>query len=117
MDLMYLLNAIYFKGIWTNEFDPKNTSPKPFTLEDGSRVDMDMMHQTAKFKYTEDANLQVVQLPYGNEAFSMLVLSERGQKLERGGECSQRRWVLECTAIESRSSRSGLVVAQVQDRV
>lgn len=76
-DLMYLLNAIYFKGIWTSEFDPKNTSPKPFTLEDGSRVDMDMMHQTAKFKYTEDANLQVVQLPYGNEAFSMLVLLPR----------------------------------------
>ncbi len=74
MDLMYLLNAIYFKGIWSSEFDPKNTSPKPFTREDGSRADVDMMHQTAKFNYAEDETLQLVQLPYGNQAFSMMVL-------------------------------------------
>ncbi len=74
LDLVYLLNAIYFKGIWTSQFDKKNTSRKPFSQEDGERVDVDMMQQTANFNYTEDKNFQLVQLPYGNQAFSMMVL-------------------------------------------
>lgn len=74
MDLMYLLNAIYFKGIWTTEFDPKETSKKPFTTASGVRTNVDMMHQTAKFNYMADEILQLVQLPYGNEAFSMMVM-------------------------------------------
>ncbi|SCD21169.1 SERine Proteinase [Proteiniphilum saccharofermentans] len=73
-DLMYLLNAIYFKGIWTSEFDKKNTSERPFTYENGTRKNVEMMKQTAKFNYTNDGNLQLVQLPYGNQAFSMMVL-------------------------------------------
>lgn len=73
-DLMYLLNAIYFKGIWNSEFDKKNTSERPFTYENGTRKNVEMMKQTAKFNYTNDENLQLVQLPYGNQAFSMMVL-------------------------------------------
>lgn len=73
-DLMYLLNAIYFKGIWTSEFKKNNTLQKTFTLEDGATVSVDMMSQTEKLRYNDDANLQVVELPYGNSAFSMLVL-------------------------------------------
>ncbi len=74
MDLMYLLNAIYFKGIWTTQFDKKNTSRKPFTHEDGGSVNVEMMQQTATFNYTADESFQLVQLPYGNQAFSMMVL-------------------------------------------
>jgi serine protease inhibitor len=74
LDLMYLLNAIYFKGIWTTQFDKKNTSRKPFTHEDGGSADVDMMHQTATLNYTADKSFQLVQLPYGNQAFSMMVL-------------------------------------------
>jgi serine protease inhibitor len=74
LDLMYLLNAIYFKGIWTTQFDKKNTSREPFSQEDGGRADVDMMHQTATFNYTADKSFQLVQLPYGNQAFSMMVL-------------------------------------------
>jgi serine protease inhibitor len=74
LDLMYLLNAIYFKGIWTTQFDKKNTSRKPFTNLDGGRANVDMMHQTANFNYTEDRTFQLIQLPYGNQAFSMMVL-------------------------------------------
>jgi serpin B len=74
LDLMYLLNALYFKGIWTTEFDAKNTSLKPFAGQDGVTTQVEMMKQKAKFNYTQDQNLQLVQLPYGNQAFSMMVL-------------------------------------------
>lgn len=78
--LMYLLNAIYFKGIWTSKFDVKNTSKKTFTTEKGTKQTVDMMSQTADFNYTEDETMQVVQLPYGNRAFSMLVLLPKNGK-------------------------------------
>ncbi|MBF6598084.1 MAG: serpin family protein [Fermentimonas sp.] len=79
-DLMYLLNAIYFKGIWISEFNKNNTHKKPFILEDGSTVNVDMMSQTDKFNYKYDENLQLVELPYGNGAFSMLVLLPKEEK-------------------------------------
>ena len=80
---MYLLNAIYFKGIWTSEFNKKNTDQRPFTYENGTLQHVDMMKQTAKFNYTVDENMQLVQLPYGNQAFSMMVLLPlEGKKLQ-----------------------------------
>ncbi len=82
-DLMYLFNAIYFKGIWTSEFNKKNTDQQPFTYENGTRKQVDMMKQTSKFNYTVDENMQLVQLPYGNQAFSMMVLlPAQGKKLQ-----------------------------------
>lgn len=81
-DLMYLLNALYFKGIWTSEFDAKNTKKMSFTPEVGTLVKIDMMHQEASFNYTDDENMQVVELPYGNKAFSMMVLlPQKGKKI------------------------------------
>jgi serpin B len=82
-DLMYLLNALYFKGMWSTGFHARNTTQRPFTYENGARKSVDMMRQTAKFNYTENQNLQLVQLPYGNQAFSMMVLLPReGKKMK-----------------------------------
>lgn len=79
-DLMYLLNAIYFKGIWVSEFDVKNTSKMNFTADNGSQVKVDMMHQEANFNYAHDETMQVVELPYGNKSFSMMVLLPKEDK-------------------------------------
>lgn len=78
--LMYLLNALYFKGIWTSEFDAKNTSKMNFSNEEGGSVKVDMMHQEAHFNYAADETMQMVQLPYGNQSFSMMVLLPQESK-------------------------------------
>ena len=74
LDLMYLLNALYFKGVWVSEFDIKNTSKMNFTTDSVTQSIVDMMHQENNFNYTHDETMQVVELPYGNKAFSMMVL-------------------------------------------
>ena len=79
-DLMYLLNALYFKGIWVSEFDAKNTSKVDFIEQNGKKTRVDMMHQEANFRYTDDEIMQVVELPYGNKAFSMMVLLPKADK-------------------------------------
>jgi len=82
MALMYLLNAIYFKGIWSSQFDKKSTQKAPFTYENGNVKQVDMMQQKAEFNYSENETMQMVELPYGNQAFSMVVLLPKaGKKL------------------------------------
>ncbi len=79
-DLMYLLNAIYFKGMWVSEFNRSNTHPKPFMLENGATVNVEMMNQTEKFNYKDNELMQLVELPYGNSAFSMIVMLPKEEK-------------------------------------
>ena len=78
--LMYLLNALYFKGIWTSPFDIENTTRMKFIPERGDSRKVLMMHQNAHFNYTSDRMMQMIELPYGNEAFNMIVLlPQRGR--------------------------------------
>jgi serine protease inhibitor len=72
--VMYLINAIYFKGTWTQRFDPAATQDDLFTRPDGTRSSCKMMHQKTKLKYFADHRMQMVELPYGDSGFSMAVL-------------------------------------------
>ncbi|MEN9221290.1 MAG: serpin family protein [Thermostichus sp. BF3_bins_97] len=73
-DLMVLLNAIYFKGDWTQPFDPARTEMRPFTRPDGSQVQVPLMAQSGRYGYLETDQVQVVRLPYGQGEMEMLVL-------------------------------------------
>lgn len=72
--IMYLINALYFNGTWKYTFDTVNTKPYPFYLSDGSTESDSMMAMRDSLNYYFDANFQVVELPYGDGDYSMLVL-------------------------------------------
>ncbi|UCH11384.1 MAG: serpin family protein [Fidelibacterota bacterium] len=72
--IMALVNALYFKGAWTYEFDPEDTRSDEFTLLDGSKVACQMMEQENDFEYLETDHFQAVDLPYGDGLFSMTIL-------------------------------------------
>jgi serine protease inhibitor len=72
--VMYLINAIYFKGIWRHPFEKKNTTQTDFTNEAGEKVKVNMMFQKDTFAYAEDEKAQYLDMPYGNKAFSMTVI-------------------------------------------
>lgn len=73
-DVMFLINAIYFKGIWKYQFDEKQTSDALFTLPDNSQIPCKMMVQSGEFQYFANENFQAIDLPYGDELFSMVLL-------------------------------------------
>lgn len=77
--MMYLINAIYFKGIWVKKFE-KDTYKANFFAEGGNTVQVDMMQQKDTFGYREDGMAQYLDLPYGNKAFSMTVILPREGK-------------------------------------
>ncbi|NIR48105.1 serpin family protein [candidate division KSB1 bacterium] len=72
--VMFLINAIYFNGTWTYEFDKELTKEDSFTLPDGTEKSCKMMVQTGKFKYLETDDFQAIDLPYGGQQFSMTIL-------------------------------------------
>ena len=75
--VMYLINAIYFKGSWTVRFDPSDTRPEPFHLDDGSTRTVPLMTLRGEISHHETRRFQAVDLPYGGRAFSMTVLLPR----------------------------------------
>jgi serpin B len=72
--VMYLVNAVYFKGIWRKKFDKANTKEANFTNELGNTMKVNMMYQKDTFAYKSDAYAQYLDMPYGNKAFSMTVI-------------------------------------------
>jgi len=72
--MMYLINALYFKGEWANQFDPSATRETAFTKENGSSVQVKMMNQDITLPYYQDETLSSVSMPFGNNAFSMVFI-------------------------------------------
>jgi serine protease inhibitor len=79
---MFLINAIYFKGSWTYEFDKKKTYPQPFYLENGEEVQVDMMHQELDINMMANETFTSVEMPYGKGNWRMfLFLPENGKTI------------------------------------
>ncbi len=71
--VLYLMNALYFKGDWTQKFDTKNSFKGNFTGVKGA-VSKDFMVNKSQYAYAATEQVQAVELPYGNEKYAMLVL-------------------------------------------
>ena len=78
--VMFLINAIYFKGTWKYQFDPNYTTDFNFILEDGSTKLCEMMNQKSKLPYLSNELFQAVDLPYGNGKFRMTILLPTSNK-------------------------------------
>ena len=73
---LVLTNAIYFKGAWLTPFSKKATQEEAFHAVAGD-VNVSMMHEKHIFQYTDNADVQVVSLPYKSNRMSMVVVLPR----------------------------------------
>jgi serpin B len=92
--IMFLLNAIYFKGSWAKPFDPRRSREMPFTFSGGQQKQLLMMAQTGKFDYYAIQGFQAISLPYGTGRASMYIfLPERRSSLRAfRRELSHKSW-------------------------
>ncbi|MEH1868379.1 MAG: serpin family protein [Nostoc sp.] len=65
--VLFLINAIYFKGNWSNEFDKSKTVQYPFYITPSRRKQNLMMSQEGDYRYYENEQFQAVSLPYGKD--------------------------------------------------
>lgn len=79
--IMYLINAIYFKGNWAKEFDKKKTFLSEFHGEDGNTQGVNMMVKKGTVEYGQGDNFKAVRLPYGKGKTSMYCILPKGNIL------------------------------------
>jgi len=84
---LVITNAVYFKGTWLMQFDANQTTDAPFTTPSGSQVAVKMMQQTGRnaiFPYAENADIQMLSLPYManvGQGLSMVILLPKNNDL------------------------------------
>ena len=71
--LLFLINAIYFKGNWQDEFDKSTTRPGIFHLPNGSEKQVQMMRREGVYSYFRGENFEATSLPYGDGRLGMYI--------------------------------------------
>ncbi|MBD2094044.1 serpin family protein [Trichocoleus sp. FACHB-591] len=69
--ILVLLNAIYFKGNWSDRFDPTQTQPGTFTLLDSSQKQVPMMRQFNEYCCYQGEDFQAVRIPFKDKRLSL----------------------------------------------
>jgi serine protease inhibitor len=68
------MNAVYFKGLWTEPFEIEETREEQFTLLDGTKKPVPLMRQSGEFGYAEKGGAQIACLPYKGRMSMRVVL-------------------------------------------
>jgi len=93
--ITFLINAVYFKGAWQDQFEKSNTKEKTFFLPEGSEKKHPLMSQSGRFRYLENEKIQMIRLPYGKEgnlgAYVLLPRESHGLK-DLIAELSWEKW-------------------------
>lgn len=71
---MVLVNAIYFKANWMNQFRESQTEKADFHVSPTEKINVDMMNNADNFQYAELSDAQVLKLPYRQGIFSMVLI-------------------------------------------
>jgi len=80
--VMFLINAIYFKGDWVTQFDKDRTRSADFFLS-GKTVTVDMMSVEGDFDYLKSEDFAAARLPYGRDVTAMYIfLPDEGVDLD-----------------------------------
>ena len=71
---LLVLNAVYFKGEWINQFEKDLTKKQVFYNFNKEEKNIDTMEITKYFNYFEDSNLQAIELNFKKESISALII-------------------------------------------
>lgn len=84
LDILFLINAVYFKGSWTTQFDPKDTRDASFQGPNDASFSVPTMNaRDLPISLGSVEGVQVGELPYGGQAFSMVIaLPPHGQSVD-----------------------------------
>jgi serpin B len=72
--VMFIMNALYFKGDWSYQFDKSATEDRTFHPDGGTTVNVSTMNSEVGAKVVSGSNYKAVEIPYGRTNFTMIVI-------------------------------------------
>lgn len=92
--IMYLVNAVYFKGQWRYQFEKAKTLQKPFYLKDGTEIQAAAMSEHESFLYYQGSGFEAIELPYNQGNYTMdIILPDAGKTVnDIIPQLSQENW-------------------------
>ncbi|MDZ4836365.1 MAG: serpin family protein [Candidatus Melainabacteria bacterium] len=116
--ILYLINAIYFKGTWENKFEKSETREQNFNTAGNGTKKVQMMHDSrSDFRYMENDQFQAVRLPYADKRLSMYVFlpKENQTLLSFETNLSQSVWQEWMNHFRKRTGEVGLPRFKIAD--
>jgi len=71
---LILVNAVYFKALWKNEFNKQSTFDGTFEGPNGSRTNAQFMSRKMKVRVLDAGNYDMLELPYTDSSKALLVV-------------------------------------------
>ncbi len=90
--VMFIMNALYFKGDWSYQFDKSLTSDRPFYTDGSNSVDVSTMKGDIGSKVTYGTGYNAIELPYGCTNFTMVVIVPEGTLSEFKASFDAEKW-------------------------
>ena len=72
--VMFIMNALYFNGDWSYQFDKSLTQERPFYPDGGSTVNVSTMNGEVGSKAFTGNGFKAIEMPYGRTNFTMIVI-------------------------------------------
>jgi len=108
--VMFLMNALYFKGDWSYQFDKGLTSNRTFYTDGSSSVEVSTMKGDVGSKVTSGSNYMAVELPYGCTNFTMVVVVPGGTLSDFITSLTAEKWNTITSAFDDQEKFGELTV-------
>ncbi len=108
--VMFLMNALYFKGDWSYQFDEELTSNKPFYTDGSNSVDVSTMKGDVGSRVTSGTDYKAIELPYGCTNFTMVVVVPGGTLSDFIASFDAEKWSTITSAFDDQEEFGKLTV-------
>ena len=76
---LVLVNAIWFKASWADQFEPEATADGAFVTLDGTETTVPFMNGTARRGYLAGDGFELVRMPYAGDASMIVIMPDEGR--------------------------------------
>ncbi|MDX9904282.1 MAG: serpin family protein [Bacteroidales bacterium] len=108
--VMFIMNALYFKGDWSYQFDEDLTSDRAFYISGSNSVNVSTMKGDVGSKVTGGAGYSAIELPYGQTNFTMVVIVPAGTLSDFTASLDAAKWNTITAGFDSQEDYGKLTV-------
>lgn len=108
--VMFIMNALYFKGDWSYQFDKNLTSDRAFYNNGSSSVDVSTMKGDVGSRIAYGTGYRAIEMPYGQTNFTMVVVVPEGSLTEFNSTFDAEKWNTITSAFDSQEEFGELTV-------